>query len=410
MRRTTRRIVPAIFATALVAGCGSDGTEPTSASGDTEGGAPHQRLVITESDSPVVHILDLETGEPVAELELDDVVDMRGAAFTSDGRYFLAPHSESVTIIDGGVWSEPHGDHDDHHVVDPSVVGSVLGPLPTHLVSADGVTALYFDGAGEAIIVDEASFAAGSVEEIATVTTTEPHHGFAVPVGEGYMITVPSADMDLMPNLVGVADQSGALYMEETCTETHGETTITGGAAAACKEGVLVFTGDREPWDSTLIPYPEVDDHDPYGFGEPRSWILHTPNTVEWIVAPMGTNHVLRVDPMAGQAAAFDMDERVALFGTDVDAEGRIVVLTTDGTVHLVNADTGTTEQSATVIDAFAEDDPGTPYPRLIVTGDHAYLSDPATSTILGISLDDLSVATTIELSITPGVFGIFNG
>ncbi|WP_052668519.1 hypothetical protein [Nitriliruptor alkaliphilus] len=371
---------------------------------------PQRRLVVAEDESGGVLLVDLDAWEVTTTLDLGGPVVTHGAALTEDRRFLLLPHEDAVSVVDGGVWSSRHGDHAHHYSADPTVVGRIEGPKPSHLVSAGGRSALYFDGSGEAHLLDDQALRDGDAAPVATVTTGEPHHGFAIPLGDELLVTVPTPDMVDMPDRVGVADEDGIVSDEFTCTKTHGEAVLDGGAAAACEDGVLMVTAAGERWDATHVPYPDVDDVDPYEYGPARAWVLAAPDGVDWLTAPLGARHVLRVDPAAGTAEAFDLDQDVAMFGLAADGEGRLIVLTTDGALQALDPEDGTVLARREVIPPFEEGDPGRPFHRLVRSGDHLYVTDPTTDTVTEVATADLTVTRTLELDLTPGFLGVLGG
>jgi hypothetical protein len=370
-----------------------------------------QRLVIADASSPTVVFLDLTTGDLVGEIVLDAPVLTHGAALTSDGRFLLAPHEEQVSIIDGGAWSVQHGSHAHHYVAPPALIGTVDGPAPSHLVSAADTSALYFDGSGDAVLLDEEDLGEATVSAVRTIETGLPHHGFAIPTAQGdVIVTIPDEDMGDLPDVVGVIDADGGSTLDAECVDTHGEAALPNGAAAACEGGVLLLQY-ADGWSSTFVEYPEVDDEDPYGFPEPRAWTLGAPAGTDHLVATMGTRHVLSVDPQSGSAEAFDLGVEVALFGVTSDADGGLLVLAGDGVVRRLDPATGEIVGEVAAVEPFNEGDTSQPFSRLVRSGDHAYVSDPAAGTIVEIALDgELAVGRTFELEVTPGYLGVVNG
>jgi outer membrane protein assembly factor BamB len=393
-----------------------DEDEPADGNGDDRGeivehDAPQPRLVVADVDSATVVVVDLSTGDTLAELELRDHVHGHGAAMTQNGRFLLAPHDDGVSIVDAGAWSTAHGSHAHHYTTTPALLGEVDGPDPSHLVSGGGLSALFFDGDGSTTVLDETQLDDGQVHVVTTIETGEAHHGFTVPAGDhGYVVTVPTDDMEAMPNVVGGAQHSGEVTATFDCVDTHGETGLPDGAAAACQDGVLLVAHDGEEWTGTLLPYPAVDDEDPYGFGDARAWVLSAPSGTDHLVAPLGAEHVLLVDRASADARALPVGHDVALFGVDADDDGRILVLTTDGSLQALDPDDGTTLDEVQVVDAFAEGDPESPYRRLLVSGRHAYVSDPDGRAVVEVALDDLTVTRTIDVRAVPGFLGLAGG
>jgi hypothetical protein len=387
-----------------------DGDEHPTGNGAMEVSSPHRRLAITDGDAPRLVLIDL-SDESEVELGLPDPASF-ASSVSEDGRLLLLAHENAVTVVDGGVWSVAHGNHFHHFVRDPEVVGTVEGGRPTHLISHGGTAALWFDGLGEAVLFDEQELAEGHFHEEARVPTTGPHHGFAIPHDEHVIITAPPEPGREMPDLVVVADRSGAIESEHDCLETHGETSWSSGAAAACADGVLVLRADGDEWSSELIAYPEVDDEDPYGYGDARAWVLDAVDDGARLVAPMGERHVLVIDMASGEGTAIDIGAPVEIFGVGIHGgSGLLLVLTADGALQLVDPDAGEVVDRLEVLDAVGSD-AGTLYRMMAVSGDDVFVSDPGGQRVVEVTVDGGSLVAghVHDLGFTPAFIGILNG
>ncbi len=366
-------------------------------------------LVVAAHDQAVVDLIDIADGS-TESIELASVASV-GSAVTESGRFLLAGHEDAVTVVDTGVWSEGHGDHSHHYSSSPVVVGRVEGPMPTHLISHDGLNALYFDGTGSALVLTERSLEDGDVTATAEVPTSEPHHGFAVPTHGAYFVTVPTDDMEGLPNVVGISDTDGVVQAQFDCPVTHGEASLADGAASACSDGIVLVTEETGTWTSTYLPYPEVDDEDPFGFGPARAWLLRTAPDQSLLAAPHGSRHLVIADPDNETIQSFDLGQSIATFGVIFDDDGHLIVLTLDGFIHLVDPGDGSIDASLEVFAPFQEGDTEQPWRQVAATGDHVYVTDPANNQVIEISVgDNLTVERTMDLDFAPGFLAIANG
>jgi hypothetical protein len=379
--------------------------------GATEVSSPVRRLAITDADAARLVLVDLDDEGAETEVDLPATASF-ASAVSEDGRLLLLAHEGAVTIVDGGSWSTAHADHFHHFVDEPAVIGTVDGERPTHLISHGGTAALWFDGLGEAVLFDEAELAEGHFHEEARVPTAAPHHGFAIPHGDHVVITAPPEPGREMPDLVVLADRSGAIESEHDCVQTHGETSWSTGAAAACGDGVLVLRVDGDEWVETRVAYPEVDDADPYGYGDARAWVLDSFDDGAGLAAPFGERHVLVVDLTSGEVSAVDMGAPVEIFGVTVhEPSGLLVVLTTDGALQLVDPVAGEVVDRVEVMEP-TTDDEGVPYRMLVVSGDDIFVSDPQGAAVAELTLvdDGLVVGHVHDLGFTPAFIGVLNG
>lgn len=386
-----------------------DKDSDAAADGAVELDDPRRLLVVAALDEAVIDLIDLDD-ESVTSVELDAIASV-GSSLTESGRYLLAGHEDAVTVVDTGVWSEGHGTHKHHYTTAPSVLGQVEGPSPTHLISHHGRSALYFDGTGSALVIDETALDSGEVVVVAEVPTAEPHHGFALPTHDDYFVTVPTDDMEGLPNVVGISTTDGEVQAQFDCPVTHGEASLDGAVASACVDGVALIVEDGESWTGSYLPYPDIDDEDPFGFGPARAWFLRTDAGGSLLAAPHGSQHVLVVDAVAGESQSFDLGLAIGTFGVIFLDDGRLIVLTQDGFLHLVDPADGSVLASLEVIPPFQEGDEDEPWRQVAVTGDHVYVTDPGSNQVVEVAVSDvLTLERTIGLGFTPGYLAIANG
>lgn len=384
--------------------------EPTTAAGVVELDEPRRLLVVAAHEEPTLELIDIADGS-TESLTLDAPLSSHGSSMTESGRFLLAGHDDAVTVVDTGVWSEGHGTHFHHYSSTPAIVGQVDGPNPTHLISHGDVTTLWFDGTGEFAVIPEDSLDAGEVTVTAEVATGQPHHGFALPTHDHFFVTVPTDDMEGLPNVVGISDTDGVVQEQFDCPATHGEASLVDGAAAACSDGILLVSEDEGSWTSSYVPYPEIDEEDPFGFGSARAWILRTAPDRSLLAAPHGSSHLLVADPDTETIQSFDLEQVIPTLGVVFSGDGRLIVLTVDGSIHLVDPDDGSIDASVQAIPAFEDGDPDQPWRQIAVTGDLIYVTDPSTDQVVEIAVgeDTLSLERTIDLDFTPGFLAIAN-
>ena len=145
--------------------------------------------------------------------------------------------------------------------------------------------------------------------------------------------------------------------------------------------------------DGSLVAYPEVDDTDPYGYGDARAWMLTTSPDGSVLAASLGTHHVLLVDPADGSAVAVELDAPTAMFGV-VFADDALLALDGDGVLHEIDPATGAiTGTIVDVVSPFADGEGGV-YVVAVVTGETVYVTDPAA---VAVAVVDLHTGATLE-------------
>lgn len=383
----------------------SDG-HPEASGVAEEVSTPVVRLAVTDADGSRLVLVDLADPAEVATLDLEAAT--TGLAVTEDGRYLAVGHDDGVTLVDGGAWTEAHGDHGHSFAGEPSILGEVAGASPSHMVSGEDRLALFFDGDGEAILLDEEALDDGDLVEVDRVASEAPHHGFALAAPDGaHVRTEPSgAPEGELPEQVVVGDPTGAALVEAPCPEAHGEAHTVDGAAAACGDGVLLLRHDGATWTYASVAYPGVDDADPYGGEAPRAWSLAATADGATLVGVLGARHLVVVDVATGTARAVTLDAAASSAGVVALDDGTAAVLTVDGALHVVDLAAGTVTATTSVLDAEPADAPDdAPTRRLAVVGEHVYVTDPATATATEahVHRGEAVVEATIDLPVTPG-------
>lgn len=323
-------------------------------------------------------------------------MDTRGPArpyAVPDGRHALLVQTDAgvVQALDGGSWTEPHGDHDDAHLEEPALLEQTLdGSRPVHVVSHGGRTTVFHDGDGSAATVDASWF--GEQPGDPTVAQSgQPQHGVAVPLdGGGMLLTAGAPEDGGLPGTVRRLDADGAETASFPCPGFHGEATSGDRVAFGCEDGLLVVDGEE----GTTIAYPA---------GAPAGTRAGT-------VVAAGTSHlltswasgqVLAVDLASGAARAVDLGSEHGPLGSTTKGDG--VALGTDGSVATISMASATVGQRTPAIDAWQEPEGhGSTTPGMTVSGTTAWVSDPATSTVTAVDLETRTAAAPFAVDGVP--------
>ena len=411
IRRASRRVLTGSAASAValvLTACGAEEADGEAApdgagaaSGDTPGeeapaddvrvevDEPETRLVVATDSGAIV--LDAATGSVLGTFETQSRPMLSVAG---DGRHaFLAQNDSDLTqVLDAGSWASEHGDHAHYYVTDPVLRElRIEGADPAHVVSHAGHTAVFHDGEGTATVFRDAGLRIDSLDT-AVIDSGAPHHGVVVPE-EGFAVVSipppPDAD-DTLPVGVTVVDEAGAeLARFEDCPELHGETAADHVLAFACADGVLLVEGE----DATKLEYPAAD-------GRIGSF---TPGpATDHIVGDFTDTSLLAVDIGAATAHEITLDQPYA--ARALDEHGDLVVLTVDGTLHVIDPADGDVKAAAPgVLPAFEiPEDWQEPRPTLTVAGHTAYVADPASSSLLPVDLESLTVGDGFALDAVP--------
>jgi hypothetical protein len=298
---------------------------------------PQSRL-LTVADDGSVTMLDLltEGSEPVGTIGSPTSV-------ASDGRYAFITTSDGVEIVDGGAWTWDHGDHFHYYRASPAVVGTVAGEglvtVTTPPLSTATAIGLFFEGSGEAVVLDMAALGEGEIRERFRIETGS-ETGLVAPVGEYAIVATDAAR---------ILDESGKLVNELACEAPAGAIVTRVGTVLGCADGALLATAGGDGVEIESIPYPAGAERaiafdgrknrpTVAGLTDGASfWLLDTRQrtwTAVTVDAPLQA--VVAADDAAGNVVALDGEGRVRVYGPDGAERGRTDPLTASPQATLV--------------------------------------------------------------------------
>ncbi|WP_152648066.1 hypothetical protein [Demequina sediminicola] len=401
-------IIPTTTLAALtlgLAGCASADSDADSPAGTSNSASPtaeeHSATAPTEVEEAVsrltvaheggVTVLELTEGtlEPIAELSVDGTFRANAGA---DGRYVYLADSEAgtVSILDAGAYGEPHGEHYHYYVAEPTFLDEQLsGANPVHVVGHDGQVAVFYDDSGAIDILDEASLATGTAS-VSQQATEHPHHGVAVAL-EGGAIWTEAAEGESLPASVRQADAAGETVVlhEDICPGLHGETSIGDVVYFGCNESVAVI--DTADHTSTSIPYPA-------DAGEGRIGSFYGTESV--LAAPWDDDTIVLLDTTTEGFTFVDVDGTISTVSRG--AHDEVLVLTTDGTLTVIDEDGDTLAQVVSIGEFELPEGHGGVRPSIAIVGTTVVISDPNASTLELIDGESWESAGTVTLDAAP--------
>jgi hypothetical protein len=352
-----------------------------------------RRLLVADGVESTVSVVDLETGEVLATYELA----APASIYTSpSGRYGFAVQSDGniVNVIDSGVELEPHLDHYHTHVEDPALLDYAFeGPVPIHFVMHGDQIVVFTDDDGTATLFSEANITDASAL-LLSFAAEAPHHGVGVAVDDAVLVSHYDPEGEGLPDGIDVFDLDGELLQSfGDCPQLHGEAPLEHGAAFACENGVLVIEHEGDAFTSRRINYPS----------DLRVWgLVHDANS-PYLFGDYGETALVRLDVTTGDSAQLDFPSAVWVFQFYPDDPSKLLVLTIDGNLHIVDAATGAVESSGAVVDAFTlPEEWGDPRPAFTTIEGHALVSEPTQGVVHIVHLDGLEVEGSYEVGGTP--------
>lgn len=380
-RRFARLLLAAFLASELAGCAASADPEPvptTSVAGDVvDGGgaaevAEPARALIVADERGALTLVDLATEDRTTISGPGDpgVVDVG-----SDGRFvFVVREQEGrgvVGIVDSGRWTMPHGDHSHYFRGEPRVLGEVEGEGRARLGIGADATVIRFDG--EAAVVDHDDLGEGAVDpDLSALPGDRP----AVVIA-GQLIGATDAGVEA-PAAIAPCREAGDAVLTRV------------GLVFGCADGAVLLSRDIGGSVSVeAIPYPpdvaapaavlagRPDRPDLAGVaGDRGAWLLDVRER-SWTL-------LLTDTPVIAAAAVGDDDARTA-------------VVAADGTVRVLAPDATVLARSEPILAAAVADPALRDRVRLLVDGDHAWVSDPAGGSVIEIDLDDAHTTRTFR-------------
>ncbi|MEX0153238.1 zinc metallochaperone AztD [Microbacterium sp. LMI1-1-1.1] len=383
----------AVGATVGLAACsggsGGGSAAPAPAASGATGDETGTRVALSYPGGIVV--LDGETLEVVGDVDSEEFTRLNAAG---DGRHIMVTTSAGFQVLDAGTAEE-----------DPELTDLVFAAEKAgHVVVHGGKTVLYADGTSDTTVFDTDALLASTDElpETETIPGVEAHHGVSIVLEDGsFVTTVGNADGRTG---ITVADASGNTIAENTvCPGVHGEGTAQDEVVVfGCENGALVYAdGEITKLDAPDQPYGRtgnlfVSETSPLVLGDYKDdrdaegYLLH---------------RVAVLDTAAKTQTVVDMPEGAEYTFRDLarGPEDLGYILASDGAIHVFDLEAGEFTDSFPVIDAWEgpvewQD----AHPAIKVSGDVAYVTEPAKNMVHSVDLTTGEVLASATLEVTP--------
>ncbi|MEV6066469.1 zinc metallochaperone AztD [Nocardia sp. NPDC052001] len=272
------------------------------------------------------------------------------------------------------------------------------GAKPGHVVRHADRTVLFTDGTGEVTIFDPRELDHGQ-PEAEVYKTAAPHHGVAVELANGQLITTLGTE-EKRTGIVVLDKERREIARNEDCPGVHGESTVAGEAVViGCQTGALVYRDGVITKVTSPTPYGRIGNQagsaaSPIALGDykqDKNAELERPQQISLIDSRNGS---IRLVPI-GTSYTFRSLAR--------GAQGEALILGTDGRIHVVDPVAGTETRSFPVLRAWEEPlEWQQARPSIFVRGANVFVSDPATKQIHRIDLAAGTIAASVTLDHAP--------
>lgn len=363
------------------------GTKDSSApAGAEESEKARPRLLATYEGGLVT--LDAETLKPIKEEKLGGFLRVNSAG---DGRHAFVTTKEGFRLFDLGTWEKAHGDHSHYYTQAPKLTDlTVAAKEAGHVVTHAGKTALFADGTGTTTLLDTAKIteqaAAGMLMPVGVHKTPEAHHGVAVPLESGGLITTRSHGEKRVGMTAYGKDLTTEAVSSEDCPGTHGESATEGGAVlVGCENGALIYKDGK----ITKVTSPDAFGRIGNQAGSPVSPI----SLGDYKTNPTGgtREHPTRIsliDTRTSSLRLVDVKASYSFRSLGRGPAGEALVLGNDGALRVIDPESGKIVKEIPVTAAWTEPEEWQkPRPTLFVSGKYAYVTEPAAKKITKIDL-----------------------
>ena len=369
----------------------------------------HGRLLIGDGETGALSVIELESGE-VHQGEFDMGSRAGRIYATKSGRYAVAVASDAnmVHLIDGGIYLQEHGDHFDLVEAEASRIDLDLsGDRPVHLYISGDRAAIYYDGSGDVVVIDEHELEHDGSAYQPIVFNAGAQHGAAIPF-EHDLIAVSTQHPDYAQNPeeyrlpVGaeIRDLHGhVLYTApEGCPDLHGDAGNGHIAVFGCTGGVLAVEDHHGEYHSWFIDAPAGSPDD---FRITSLWGYDGLDHFFGLGSAVGLYLVEAEEGEMEQLIPASEDLRPIQVAVSHDGELLLVVMS-DGELRMYDAHDADLLASAS---GFLSDeiDPGFwARPHIATAPGHIFITDSAAGEVLALDSHDLEVVGHWDVSGTP--------
>lgn len=385
------------------------GAAESPSSDRTEVGALSPRIVLAHEGGVVT--LDSADGAVLDETDLEGYVRLNPAG---DGRHVAVSASDAVTMYDTGLLAQGHGDHFHYYVQDPALTDlSLEAPMPGHVVPHGDRTAIFADGTGDITLIDPTALGEGQLDVLEETATEDPHHGVAVPLSDGGLLTTQGTED--ARSTVQVLDADGKVVAEtDDCPGVHGEAaaqpTESGDVISlGCENGSVIYR------DGEFHKVAIDGDYQRSGNqkGHEDSPIVLADHKVE--AEPAGgierPTEIALIDTRDATQQLVDLGSPYWFRSLDRGPDGEALVLTYDGELNILDPDSGENLHEVPVTGEWEEGENWQEAgPMLSVADGTAFVVDPEAKKLSMVDVASGEVYRELDLPVVPHEIQVTTG
>lgn len=341
-----------------------------------------------------VAVLDASTLSVVGSFPSEEFIRLNSAG---DGRHVMVSTSAGFQLLDTST---------------PALTNLVVpAKAPGHVVRHAGTTVLFDDGTGKTTVFDSTELAAATdaLPAAATYQADDPHHGVSIALQDGTLLTTigdeggRSGALALAPH----GDHWHSHSSSEDCPGIHGEGTAAHEAVVfGCEDGALLYTDGKFTKLKARHAYGRmgnayVSETSPLVVGDYNS----DPDAEGYLL-----DQVTLIDTQAKTLKVVALPSGVRYTWRDIarGPDDLAYILSTDGSIHVLDPESGEIERSFPVIDSWEGPSQWQdPHPAIAIDGDTAYVTEPAASSLHAVDLTTGKVTATQQLTQAPNEIAI---
>ncbi|MGW7096001.1 zinc metallochaperone AztD [Streptomyces sp. NPDC054874] len=269
------------------------------------------------------------------------------------------------------------------------------GAKPGHVVRHAAKTVLFTDGTGEVNVFDPTALSSGKKPSGRTYTSAEAHHGVAIELADGKLVSTLGTEEKRTGALV-LDRNNKEIARSEDCSGVHGEAAAKNEAVGVgCEDGILIYKDGK----FTKIASP--DDYGRIGnqAGSDASPVLLGDYKTDPDAELERPTRVSLIDTEKKKLRLVDLGTSYSFRSLARGPHGEALVLGTDGAIHVIDPDTGKIEKKIPVVGDWQEPlDWQQARPTLFVRGHVAYVSEPGKKALHAVDVETGKKITSVTL------------
>ncbi|MFB7051197.1 zinc metallochaperone AztD [Streptomyces microflavus] len=269
------------------------------------------------------------------------------------------------------------------------------GAKPGHVVRHAAKTVLFTDGTGEVNVFDPTALSSGKKPSGRTYTSAEAHHGVAIELADGKLVSTLGTEEKRTGALV-LDRNNKEIARSEDCPGVHGEAAAKNEAVGVgCEDGILIYK------DGTFTKIDSPDDYGRIGnqAGSDTSPVLLGDYKTDPDAELERPTRVSLIDTEKKKLRLVDLGTSYSFRSLARGPHGEALVLGTDGAIHVIDPDTGKIKKKIPVVGDWQEPlDWQQARPTLFVRGHVAYVSEPGKKALHAIDVETGKKITSVTL------------